>query len=497
MRLRIFSFFAVLPIAAVLLSSCNEVNRIDSDADSFADRNVLSMTGDINVSLAEAKGIADRFVHSDAGTSLLPTKSRDSHSNLICSYATIREDGQDLMYVFNYEGGGFVIVGSTRNYYPILAYSDKGSFELSDYMGPVDVWLDETKVCIKNSPSLDNATKAQMQQLWSRYDGTYTDPTQDHLASRRPQTRSTGEEACWERCEALQAQYGDLGWYFFPLSVVEDVFSDAGLSSYYADICYSASQNYSALNETVIGYQNPAINQYGPFLETHWHQNSPFNRLCPNNIPAGCAVIAAAQVMKKYEFPNNLSWGGVSFTWADIMVQADTSSSSKQPYLIRLLGQKFQVDYDHGDSGAYPSNVKKGLDSLGYHADCVGHNYLTVRDELVNHSRPVIMYGVDYVNELNDNDDEVHMWVCDGARDHMFNQIRFYTENQPNGAGIFTQGMYSFSSPGLIGNVLPRLTYYHMNWGWDGNLDAWFSQNNVNSGNGNFQYERLNIYVCL
>ena len=62
------------------------------------------------------------------------------------------------MHIFNYEDGGFIIVGATRNYYPILAYSDKGSFVLKDDMGPVDVWLEETKVCIKNSELSDETT---------------------------------------------------------------------------------------------------------------------------------------------------------------------------------------------------------------------------------------------------------------------------------------------------------------------------------------------------
>src|SRR5690554_7272964 len=48
---------------------------------------------------------------------------------------------------------------------------------------------------------------------------------------------------------------------------------------------------------------------------------------------------------------------------------------------------------------------------------------------------------------------------------------------------------------------LPQLTggigylYFHMNWGWGGNHDGWFAFNNVDSGNGNYQYARQNFYI--
>ena len=39
------------------------------------------------------------------------------------------------MYIINYRDGGFAIVSATKNCYPVLAYSDEGSFTLSKDMG--------------------------------------------------------------------------------------------------------------------------------------------------------------------------------------------------------------------------------------------------------------------------------------------------------------------------------------------------------------------------
>lgn len=488
MKKRFVSLFVLLSIAATLLFSCNEIDKVGfiGDANTVLEADNTQST---QVTQNEAKWIADMFMHSQVCNSIISTKGTDSRTKRVSSSVTVRENGQDLMHVFNYENGGFIIISATRNYYPILAYSDSNTFILKDNMGPVDVWLDETKVCIKNSNLLDADTKAQVRNLWARYDGTYLDSAQQLIDARRPKTRSTGEDACWERIEALQAMYGSQGWTFLPLSFVEDLFTSLGLSTIYSNICYSAAQNHSALNETIIGYQNPVINQYGPLLATQWDQGSPFNDLCPYNMPAGCAVIATAQVMKYWEYPSNMSWNGYYFTWSDIPDTAD--SSSMQPQLIRMVAQALNIDYDSGENGATATDVSNGLQSLGYTTNCQRYDSSTTRSELISYNRPVIMYGDDY-----DYVDDAHLWVCDGAKDVMYNQIKFYTENQPYGAGSFTPGMYSMSSPGLEGNTNSN-QYFNMNWGWDGSFDGWFYSNNVNSGNGDYQNNRYNVYVHL
>jgi hypothetical protein len=490
---RTISFVFVLPIAVLLLLSCNAIENADLSLGSIIEQQSSAESQEFKVTLTEANEIADFFVGSSASGNLLPTKSADTREHLISTSETLREDGQDLMYVFNYQDGGFVIVGSTRNYYPILAYSDKGAFVLQDDMGPVDVWLDETKVCIKNSPSLNEETKALMHQLWARYDGTYPDPSLAELAARRPQTRSTGEDYCWERCEALQAQYGNQGWTFYPLSFVEDMFSDAGLSSDYANICYSASQNNSALNETVFGYKNvtPSTNQIGPLLSTAWHQGSPFNSLC-TPYAAGCGPIAAAQVMFYHQYPQQpMSWNNIYFTWADISAYPDTSSSSRQPHLIMMLRQRFGVIF----TGTTLGDIVNGMISLGYSVTNASFNALSVRNELYNNNRPVLMDGYKIGSNPSDPLDMVsgHCWVCEGAKEITADQIQYFTENQPYGAGTFTQGMYSYSSPGTLGGNV--YLYFYMNWGWGASYNGWYTYNDVNSSGGNFQYFRSHILI--
>ena len=50
------------------------------------------------------------------------------------------------LYVCNYyESGGFVIVSATKNYYPILAYSETGSMNVEEAMKTgFSVWSEKT-----------------------------------------------------------------------------------------------------------------------------------------------------------------------------------------------------------------------------------------------------------------------------------------------------------------------------------------------------------------
>ena len=64
---------------------------------------------------------------------------------------------------------------------------------------------------------------------------------------------------------------------------------------------------------------------------------------------AGAALVegrvAERQIMKIFEYPTNMSWSNTPFTWNQISADPDSSSLSRQPHLIRMLGQKFQMTY--------------------------------------------------------------------------------------------------------------------------------------------------------
>ena len=75
------------------------------------------------------------------------------------------------MYVINYESGGFVIVSATKNYYPILAYSETGSMNVEEAMKTgFSVWSEKTIQKIVESSSWGGDSQAEFQRMWVAYD---------------------------------------------------------------------------------------------------------------------------------------------------------------------------------------------------------------------------------------------------------------------------------------------------------------------------------------
>ena len=207
---------------------------------------------------------------------------------------------------------------------------------------------------------------------------------------------------------------------------------------------------------------------------------------------AGCGAVAAGQVMFFHKEPSLMSWEEENFTWSEI--PSAPSITSKQKYLMRMLGQKFQMDYRPDSTAATTvTKIVVGLDSLGYPVYSANYNASTTRDTITLGRKPVIMFGKDPTME------DGHFWVCEGYKESILNQLFFFTENQPYGAGIFTQGMYSLQNPGVDGGIL--YSYFYMNWGaWhpaneSAPYNGWFLSNDVSIAEGNFTNNRKNIYV--
>ena len=495
MKTTFFLKTVALLSTTTLLFACSKIDDLNLNNE-FAKKQEVSTQVDEEtfVSLDKAADVADLFF-SKLTERNVSTKSALKAKRGSTSIETLSESGNPLMYIINYPNGGFVIMGSTKNYYPVLAYSDKNSFKITSEMNGVSDWLEETKEAIKTSDALKDTIKNAMHNLWKRYE------IADILSSRGTQNArvksssySSGEIACWNRCDELQMQYGGEGWNFLPLSQSQYVFDDAGFSGVYGDLCFGADFNHSPYNCSVVAYKNVYKNeQVGPLLSTQWYQGSPFNDLC-SGYPAGCGAIAVAQVLKYYQYPQSFSWNGYAFNWNNIPVLPQ--SGSAQAALVRLVGSTVNMHYASSGSWATPSNMESGIRFLGYNVTRAGHNYESVRTQLLTYRRPVIMGGnannVPLPDPLNFIG-ESHYWVCDGARKITTGQMLYFTEWQPYGNGVFTTGWNTMNSPGVLGGIV--YLYFHMNWGWGGSHDGWFAFNDVNSGNGNFKYARQDFYI--
>jgi len=124
--------------AALFFFACSRGDLI-SDREEVIRDIPVNTDKETQVSVNQATDVAKIFFGKYSGeTNLRSAKAPKT----VSSIETVKDSvGNALMYVINFSEGGFVIVGATRNYYPVLAYSDDNSFTLAPDMGAVSVWM--------------------------------------------------------------------------------------------------------------------------------------------------------------------------------------------------------------------------------------------------------------------------------------------------------------------------------------------------------------------
>lgn len=469
---------------ALLFSACSENYATVDDVSMNLDRGA-SDKSTILITSNQALEVANTFVNKDVKKE---TRGIDDATFQNPSVQPIKDGDSPIMYIVNYEKG-FVIVGASKDYYPILAYSDECTFNTDDIDNGLAYWIQDERDAIVSSSSQDDSTKSKMRDIWKSLEGgTLKMPL-------KQSSNSNGFNACVERCEELQSQLG-AGWSFAPLKYAEQAFTDAGQATLYESLCYSANFNHSPLDASVVGWKIETVNRkVGPLIQTNWDQDSPFNDLC-DGYPAGCAAIAMAQLMTYYKIPNKLEYNGYKFDWNSIDTDSKLNYKPNDARLVRYVAGYVNTHFSMRGSWTTPGDMKDGIRNIGYNVSVEGSDNDKVTNQLIELKRPVIMLG---------NDDNLsfligalqyigssHYWICDGARTQDVNVFFFLTEWQPEGNGTFTKGWGSVEVPEERRGV--RNSWFHMNWG-HGDNNGWYGINVVNESGKTYSHSRKNYYI--
>ena len=451
------------------------------------------------VSEMAAVRVAENFFTGQGGEGLA-TRSASGALKSPASVKSVKADaGEPAMHVINYSGGGFAIVSATRDYHPVLAYSDEGSFELTDDMGPVDVWLSETKESIRVAESLDADTKASIRAQWNRLESASAALSVTPNASA-PKTRASDPlmvQAFHNRVSQIMNQYPG---QYAPLTLNQAAsYLDY---SYIREISDLAEAYGSPPEYTIVGVKQEIItlNNVGPLLTTSWHQYPPFNDYCYNatsseNTLAGCTAIALAQIMRFHRDAGNSSYSW--YAMPDSVPGSGSGLPSPVPHgyydvlsdFIRDVGVRIGLNYANGDSEAYMDEVTNAITSYGYTYNVYAHNATTVKNWITTERKPIAMEG-EIINGVG------HLWVCDGVQERHY-QTSFFVEFINSYYNYSDYGHWSIYSPEVVWPS-PYSTYFHMNWGWDQN-NGWFLGNDVRVSKDGVQYDlrynRLNYYL--
>lgn len=372
------------------------------------------------INLLQAKPVTPA-VAKNLAISFYKQHSAKVPQNVSLAYTETSSTGEALYYVFNVNSNdGFVIVTADDAAHPIIAYAT------------------ENKFCLPNNGKSNIA-------YW--------------MADRKKEIISL-KAAHLEATEAIAKEW-------------------AG--------------NFSANKHTISGRQGNGIHtvstaSVAPMLQTTWNQGQYYNDSCPgpigNKAITGCVATAMGQIMKYWAFPPHgigsssycdcvangdaveygtltANYGATSYNWGAMQLNA-TAPDTGIAELMYQCGVSVEMNYSPTNSSSYV--LAAGAPSaacaqhsyptyFGYNANTIAGYQRTAYNNTVNFTdaawlaliendlsagRPVQYAGQDSVQGG-------HTWVCDGFDDN---------------------------------------DYLHMNWGWGGQSNGFYSINNLATTNG-------------
>jgi len=459
-------FLLLLPFG-----SCTQEDLLDGAAiqHTASEANLADEETETSVTHAQAMAVANHFL----GRCSAQTRSEGEAA----AVAEIKKGDEPLIYIINYHGGGFALISAKTTYYPVLAYSDKGRFEYipQDTHPELKGWLEDRKKLISGECEVSVETKLAAQAQWTMY--LDADPQTAEQPVLRATSTSTAQYAFLQRKHEL----GALGYNSLSLDKASSFASSYGVSI--KDFESKADLYNSPRKYTIFAFQESSYNSgVGPKLTTEWGQGYPYNALskADSTNDAGCVTIAMAQIMRCFQHPTTYNWNNMP----------DNTATQDTQELIRDIACGLGISYAGADNSATILDAKSVFTSSAflYNVTMKNHAFNDVTNAL-NRNKLVFMSGVD------SDKSEGHAWVCDGyKREHR--SIKYFVEYLYG-----SEGNYEYKSPELpsidgLGTADRNGNYYlHMNWGWNGQENGWFLEDNINNIYRNYNTSRKNLYV--
>lgn len=203
-----------------------------------------------------------------------------------------------------------------------------------------------------------------------------------------------------------------------------------------------------------------------PVVKSKWGQSAPYNALCPSGTATGCVATAMAQVIYTNRYAK--CSGSVQYTdYADHLVSFNFDTAT------------FDFDamtdtYDDNSTAAARAEVAKLMYACGasvymtYGPESAA-NGAAIEPALTNN----FGYDPKYTYELWRQEFQTSEWET-----ILYNEVKagrpvIYGGSQPNGGG------HAFVVDGYSDNGL-----FHINWGWSGSCDGYFSLSVLNPYDG-------------
>ncbi len=457
---RKFIFLAVL--ATIFLCACSNQEDFLVRGEVNVDQQVGLQTDDVTAS--DIGMVVSEFFGGQR------TRGVDYDTSVITDAS-----GNAAIYVVNYKDNqGFLLISATKRYCPVLAYADKGNFDVSGIGGSglVD-WHAETLSAIELAKQLPDDSIQKFRSMWQRYEQPQTSKA---LKARK---RSASDPDVMRAQTILQdsvSAWIAKGYTIFDITE-ENPYAEEVKGAIYPLYEEEWERLSIGVNKKII--KNEIVPN---LLCTEWCQseagfNQSFPKLDNGKLAAvGCGPLAAGQIMYYHKYPQR-------FNWADMPIEEGTKTTSD--FLLEIAQKskaEYRIDYEKKPvTTTIISNVCSVLNDFGYTEAYVGeYDMGKVLADLRN-SRPVYMRaGAGMLVG--------HAWVVSGAQllnEYDYSEIYTFKTKQ-NFEPLVRYGVQNYS-----------YSYLYMNWGYfEGKNNGYYISNEMVTDKGvklNAQ-NRENIY---
>lgn len=200
--------------------------------------------------------------------------------------------------------------------------------------------------------------------------------------------------------------------------------------------------------------------EYGPLLNTKWHQGYPFNTKLVEEYPnyrdslyIGCVPVAIGQIINYYQYPasvngENIDWDLISYNWGNNSYQ--TWATNEISKLLYLIGTDMNINYPFSYGTNFLGAVSE-FNRLGYsYRTRNGYDKNIIQAQIAL-GNPVYMRGDNSINAG-------HAWVADG-----YMKVRtMYRAYDDNGNLIENTVLNDYNYDNVY-------EYIHLNLGWQSN----------------------------
>lgn len=381
--------------------------------------------------------------------------------------------GNPAIYVVNRAGNqGFVLVGASKNYHPVLAYSNTGYFDTANMPDALKNWIAVRKEDMAYANSLPADSTYLFRAEWAKYE--------ERPAMRQVATRSSQSDLDSYVMDML-SQWLLEGKSYASLSQADRLLP----SDVYERWCAIASGSIFPLYEDYMNYSfvllgdrdNGSKKKEIPFYP-RWDQGAGYNAALPpidgKLPPAGCVTIAMAQVMRHYESPTHYNWAAMPYTYP-------TSITAS---FIREVADNVHADYDLKGTGASLSDATSSfVNDYGYSSsiELISHSISRTREE-IDDNRLVIMRGAPTKGAVG------HAWVVSGydriagnKEYQLWVPIRNASIEEPyNTIDTYSSDYFDYT------NIC-------VNWGWGYLENVYVIDTNLKSNQGTYNADRQDI----